>query len=193
MKRPGLALAAALLVAAPVPASAAPKSGIVLVQEKGGVLRHRSTGLALPARLGDLRRAATVPGDPVIIVYAGPGAKEAGAPIVGIALGRAPSAPGVTRMREASRIEAPIAEPSEILSEGGFDWPGHPGAQTFRGTYAVDSLRKDFWHAWDGGYAIIVSVVTVRAEPEQIEAISAVVADLFAGARTGDARGKDRP
>jgi hypothetical protein len=192
LRRTGLLLAAALLAAA-LPASAAPKGDIVLVEEPGDALRHRPTGIALPGKLGDLKRATIVPADPAIIIYAGRGARESGAPIVGIALGRAPLAPGVTRMRDASRIEAPVAEPSEILSEGGFDWPGHPRAQTFRGSYAVDALRKDFWHAWDGGYAVIVSVVTDRTKPEQIEAISALVADLFGKAATAAAGAKDRP
>jgi hypothetical protein len=192
LRRTRLLLAAALLAAA-LPASAAPKGNIVLVEEPGDVLRHRPTGIALPGMLGDLKRVTIVPGDPAIIIYAGRDAREAGAPIVGIALGRAPSAPGMTRMRDASRIEAPVADPSEILSEGGFDWPGHPRAQTFRGAYAVDALRKDFWHAWDGGYAVIASVVTDRTKPEQIKAMSAVVAGLFGKAATADAGSKDRP
>lgn len=173
------ALLAALGAAAPA-AAAAPEPRIALTEE-GGLLRHKPSGLVLPETLGALRRTASLPGNPAIVLYGHAGAPADDPRQLAVAVGIAKASPGIERMRERSRAHAAGEATLEILSEGPFDWPGGAGADTFHGAYAVGDLRKLYWHAWIRGYGITVLVATPRSEVAEAEAIAAAVATRIFG------------
>jgi hypothetical protein len=182
-----IGLAGAALAAALFPASAArrPESNYLL---------HPPRGLAVPETLGELRRVTVAPGDPSIGLYVPvtpvPGDKR----MLAIAVGRARAAPGRDRMRDQSRGDAAKAGTLETVTEGPFGWPGHPAATTFHGAYAAGEVRKEYWHAADGGYGIMVIATTGRSEPEAMAAISAAVAaGMFGGATAAPAASVTSP
>lgn len=179
---PALLAAVALGAAAP-PAPAAPEAGIKLSEEQG-LLRHKPTGIALPATLAGIPRAANIPGDPTVIIYAPPGTKPDDPRRFVVGIGPAKAPPPVERMRTESRLRAAGGKTLDTLFEGAFTWPNRSGAMTFRASYLAGGMRKQYWLAWVDGYAIMVVAEWPADEPEQMERMANAVAGQVFGAAT---------
>jgi hypothetical protein len=171
-----VAAAVAALATAVFPAAAARRPPV-------DYLRKPPNGLVIPETLGALRRVTVAPGNPSIGLYLPVGPAPGDKRMLAIAVGRARAAPSRERMRDQSRADAAKIGPVEILAEGAFAWPGHPQATTFHGAYAAGDVRKEYWHAADGGYGIMAIATAPRAEADEMAQISSAVAGgIFGGA-----------
>jgi hypothetical protein len=165
--------------AAPAPAAVPPPKGIV--DQGKGVWRHQGTRLLIPATIDGLRRVATTPGNPAVSIYMPTvSGADSRTLVIGVGNGERPLPNG---MRDQLRRENARGGAPEILAEESFAWPGHPGAETFHGSYAAGEVRKEYWSAWDRGYSVLIVLTAARSAREQMAQLSATVArEVFGGA-----------
>ncbi|HEX8380010.1 MAG TPA: hypothetical protein VF619_05625 [Allosphingosinicella sp.] len=75
----------------------------------------------------------------------------------------------------------------KVVSEGRFDWPGHPKATTFHGVYEVGPYHKEYWRGWDGGWDATMIVTSPRGDRKLAGRVSAAVAaKVYGGAVVKD-------
>lgn len=170
------ALAGALF-AAPLLA-ADPPPGMVAVD---GALRHQETGAMLPDEFDGMRPAVTnVAGVTALYIPADLNEMVRGnAAIMGITASTI--VPTFAGMREGARGSFHETGVPAVIEESAFDWPGHPEAVTFHGLYTVGPYRKDYWHAHDKGWSVIVIVTSPRGGAKASERRSRLVAEKVYG------------
>ncbi|MBV8685112.1 MAG: hypothetical protein JOZ90_02410 [Alphaproteobacteria bacterium] len=142
--------------------------------------------IALPETLGGLRRTVIARGSSLVAVYTGSGAAAPAGRWVSVEVMPTDTVVDLKRMRALSRAGLGPKKwegaDRTILEEGRFAWPGHPHARTFRGAYAAGGTRRDYWRAWDGGYAVTVTVETAREPAAAADALAAAAAARVFGA-----------
>jgi hypothetical protein len=181
---------AVALVLALAPAGAAPADPPApppgTVKAEGG-LRHEATGIVFPDELEGMRPIVTGT-DLIMAMYMPSNPMEmlkGKVAILGVS--KIAEDPGHATMAERARESFHETGVPKVVSEGRFDWPGHPKATTFHGVYEVGPYHKEYWRGWDGGWDATMIVTSPRGDRKLAGRVSAAVAaKVYGGAVVKD-------